>query len=139
MDLQGLPFARIFDLHEDRFEVMIDDGVRMNPAMVGRYHDFLRSNLHPPFSLLRNRINACSYDFDVREKLATIDEINAMAVVACDRVSAVATGTLASFPRTVEWNLAFFSNREDALAWRHTRQDAVRARSSSKDHTDVPG
>ena len=117
MDLHELPFAKIIILRDDIAEVMINDGVRMNEEMVEQYHDFLLSHLRAPFSLLINKINSYTYDFHAQEKLATLKEINAMAVVAYNRVTKITTETLASYPRDVKWNLEIFSNRDDALAW----------------------
>ena len=117
MDLHELPFAKIIILRDDIAEVMINDGVRMNEEMVEQYHEFLLSHLRAPFSLLINKINSYTYDFHAQEKLATLKEINAMAVVAYNRVTKLTTETLASYPRDVKWNLKIFSNRDDALAW----------------------
>ena len=117
MDLHELPFAKIIILREDIAEVMIDDGVRMNKEMVDQYHDFLLSHLRAPFSLLINKVNSYTYDFYAQETLATLKEINAMAVVAYNRVTRITTETLASYPRDVEWKLRIFSNRDEALAW----------------------
>ena len=74
-------------------------------------------HLRPPFSLLINKVNAYTYDFDAQEQLATLKEINAMAVVAYSKVTEIVTETLASYPRDVEWNLEIFSNRDEALEW----------------------
>jgi hypothetical protein len=126
MDLHELPFAKIIILRDDIAEVMIDDGVIMDLAMVEQYHDFLLSHLRAPFSLLVNKVNAYSYDFDAQEKLATLKEINAMAVVAYNRVTKIATENLASFPRGVKWNLRIFSDREEALAWLLSEQESIR-------------
>ena len=122
MDLFELPFAKIIILRDDLAEVMINDGIQMNMAMVEKYHSFLLSHLKPPFSLLINKINSYSYDFDAQEHLATLDEINAMAVVVYNRVSKITTETLASFPRDVKWNLKIFPDRDEALAWLLTQQ-----------------
>ncbi len=122
MDLHELPFAKIIILRDDIAEVMINDGVRMDTAMVEAYHDFLLSHLHAPFSLLINKINSYTYDFHAQEKLATLKEINAMAVVAYNRVTRITTETLASYPRDVKWNLEIFSNRDEALAWLISQQ-----------------
>ena len=117
MDLHELPFAKIIILRDDIAEVMINEGVELDANMVDQYHNFLLSHLHPPFSLLINKINSYTYDFQAQEKLATLSEINAMAVVAYNRITEITTQTLASYPREIEWNLKIFSNRDDALAW----------------------
>ena len=122
MDLYELPFAKIIILRDDIAEVMINEGVQMNLDMVEQYHDFLLSHLQAPFSLLINKVNAYSYDFDAQQKLATLKEIRAMAVVAYNRVSRIATETLAAYPREVKWNLKIFSDRQEALNWLKVQQ-----------------
>lgn len=117
MDSYELPFAKIIILRDDLAEVIVNEGVQMDLAMVHQYHDFLLSHLHPPFSLLINKVNAYTYDFDAQEQLATLKEINAIAVVAYSRVTEIVTETLASYPRDVQWNLEIFSNRDEALEW----------------------
>ena len=123
MDLHELPFAKIIILRDDIAEVMINDGVKMDIAMIEQYHDFLLSHLRTPFSILVNKINSYTYDFDAQEKLATLKEINAMAVVAYNPVTEITTEILASYPRNVKWNLRIFSNRDDALAWLLSQQE----------------
>ncbi len=117
MNLYELSYAKIIVLQDDIAEVIINDAVVMNAVMVEQYHEFLRSILTSPFSLLINKINAYTYDFDAQIQLATIGEINAMAVVAYSRITELATESLASYPRSKKWNLQIFMNRDDALAW----------------------
>jgi hypothetical protein len=117
MELHELPFAKIRILRNDIAEVVIDEGVEMDISMVEQYHDFLLTHLRSPFSLLINKINSYSYDFPAQEKLATLKEINAMAVVAYNLTTEVTTETLASYPRAIKWNLKIFPNRGDALSW----------------------
>ncbi len=117
MDLYELPYAKIIILHNNIAEVMINDEVKMDLEMVEHYHEFLLSHLRSPFSLLINKINSYTYDFDAQLKLATLKEINAMAVVAYNRITRITTESLASYPRSEKWNLKVFSNRDDALDW----------------------
>lgn len=125
MDLYKLPFAKIIILREDIAEVMINDGVEMDANMVEQYHAFLLSHLEAPFALLINKINAYSYDFPAQEILATLKEINAMAVVAYNRTTEITTEMLASYPRDVAWNLKIFSNRDEAMAWLLSEQSKI--------------
>ena len=122
MDLYELPFAKIILLEKDLAEVLIDDGIEMNAAMVDTYHDFLLTHLQAPFSLLINKVNAYTYDFEAQENLATLEQINAMAVVTYNRISAISTESLASMPRSMAWNLKIFSDRSEALAWLKSEQ-----------------
>ena len=122
MDLHELPYAKIIILRHDIAEVIIDDEVVMDEAMVEHYHNFLLSHLSPPFSLLINKVNSYTYNFSAQLKLATLVEINAMAVVAYNRITVMTTESLASYPRTEKWNLKIFSNRNDALLWLFSEQ-----------------
>ncbi len=117
MDLSELPYAKIIILHDNIAEVMINDEVKMDIEMVEHYHKYLLSHLRSPFSLLINKINSYTYDFDAQLKLATLKEINAMAVVAYNRTTRITTESLASYPRSKKWNLKVFSNRDEALDW----------------------
>jgi len=126
MDLHVLPFAKIIILQKDIAEVMINDGVEMDTKMVDQYHDFLLSHLHPPFSLLINKVNSYTYDFQAQIHLATLKEINAMAVIAYNRITKITTESLASYPRSEKWNLKVFSNRNEALSWLLAEQNQTR-------------
>ena len=117
MDLHELPFAKIIIIQDDIAEIMVNEGIEMNASMVEQYHEFLLSHLKPPFSLLVNKINSYTYDFDAQTKIGTIKEINVMAVVAYNRVTKIATETLAAYPRSEEWKLKIFSNRDAAIDW----------------------
>ena len=117
MQSHELSFAKIHILRNDLAEVIVHDGVEMDLEMVHEYHDFLLSNLQSPFSLLINKINSYSYDFEAQENLATLEEIRAMAVVAYNKVTLKTTEGLAEIPRPVEWNLRIFEDRSDALDW----------------------
>jgi len=123
MNLHELDFAKIIILREDIAEVIINSEVEMDMKMVNEYHAFLLAHLRAPFSLLINKVNSYSYDFTAQENLATLKEINVMAVVAYNRMTEITTESLASFPRQVEWNLKIFPNRDDALAWLISMQD----------------
>lgn len=125
MELHKLDFAKIIILREDIAEIIINEGVEMSVEMVEEYHNFLLSHLHAPFSLLVNKINAYTYDFDAQKQLGTLKEINVMAVVAYKLVTEISTETVAAFPREVKWNLKIFSNRDEALAWVEFEQHRV--------------
>ena len=125
MNLYELSYAKIIVLQDDIAEVIINDAVVMNAVMVEQYHEFLRSILTSPFSLLINKINSYTYDFDAQLDLGTIAEINAMAVVAYSRITELTTESLASYPRSKKWNLEIFMNRNDALDWLLLEQQKI--------------
>jgi len=126
MTIHGLGFGKIILLEDDLAEVIINQGIDLTEAMVDEYHDFLRSHLQAPFSLLINKINDYSYTFAAQEKLAAIPEIHAMAVVSYKQATQRVTQLLTTIPREVEWNLQMFPERDLALAWLHEAQAEVR-------------
>lgn len=117
MDMHELPFGKIIILREDIAEVFIDEDVEFNIEMVEQYHKFLLSHLKAPFSLLINKINTYTYDFEAQQKLATLEEINKMAVVTYNQITNITTKYLADIPREVKWNLKIFPDRQLALNW----------------------
>jgi len=123
MDTYQLSFAQITILSPDIAEVIVDDGIEMTLAMVTEYHNFLKAHLSAPFSLLINKINCYSYDFEAQINLGNIKEINAMAVVAYTKSAVLATRSLANGAlRKTAWNLEIFSDRQSALIWLENQQ-----------------
>lgn len=116
-----LSFASITILAPDLAEVIVDQGVEMTGVMVDEYHDFLRTHLNAPFSLLVNKLHDYSYDFTAQGRLAAIPEIDRMAVVAYKRTTENVTRLMTKIPRNHDWCLEIFSEREAALAWLQDR------------------
>lgn len=117
MSTHRLSFATITILADDLAEVVVDHGVDMTGSMVDEYHEFLRTHLSAPFSLLINKINNYSYDFTAQENLAAIPEIDRMAVVAYKPTTENVTRLMTTIPREYAWRLEIFSDRDAALAW----------------------
>lgn len=131
MNLYELPFAKIIILDENIAEVIINEAIVMDSHMVDEYHEFLLSHLNAPFSLLVNKVNSYTYDFSAQTKLANLEEINVMAVVAYNRITKITTESLASYPRNKQWNLKVFSNRRDALEWLLFEQNNLKTKEIS--------
>lgn len=125
MDLFELNFAKIKLLREDIAEVIINKGIEIDEAIVKEYHDFLIKHLRAPFSLLINKINPYSYTFVAQQKLGTIKEINAMAVVVYSHTSRFSTQSLASQTRSKKWDMRIFTEREIALEWLESKQGKI--------------
>jgi len=126
METHELSFAKINILQPDIAEVIVNEGVELNLAMVEEYHSFLLSHLQPPFSLLINKMHSYTYDFDAQQKLATLPEIHVMAVVAYNYITEKTTEVLASYPREQKWNLVIFSDRSEALDWLISKQEELK-------------
>mgnify|MGYP000339053195 CR=1 FL=1 len=75
-------------------EVIVDEGIEINEALVNEFHDFLLQKLAAPFSLLINRKNSYSYTFKAQMAIGKLDEIKAMAVVADTSGGYMSTETL---------------------------------------------
>jgi hypothetical protein len=126
MTTHNLTFAQIIILEPDLAEVIINHGVELNEDMVDEYHDFLRSHLQAPFSLLINKVNEYSYNFAAQKKLAVIPEIHCMAVVAYKQSTERVTSLLSIIPREQEWNIKIFPDRDSALNMLREAQSCVR-------------
>ena len=120
-----LSFATIIKLREDIAEVIINEGVEMDLDMVNQYHEYLLSHFDAPFSLLINKVNSYSYTFEAQMALATLKEINVMAVVVYSRAAKFSTEDLEARPRPIDWNMNIFSNRDEALTWLKLNQDTL--------------
>ena len=126
MELHVLKFAKIILLRHDIAEVVIDENIVMNLAMVNEYHSFLISHLSAPFSLLINKINEYSYEFQAQLAIGNLPQIHAMAVVTYTRKSEITTHLLTTTtPRKKEWNISLFSQRSLALEWLENEQDKI--------------
>lgn len=125
MESYHLPFAEVIIIRADIAEIIINEGIEMDISMVKKYHEFLLAHLLAPFSLLINKINSYTYTFDAQLELATLEEINAMAVVSYNNGTSTTTHYLSTLPRKVEWNLSQFTNRIEALRWLEDEQNSV--------------
>jgi len=112
-----LKMGRIIRLSDDIAEVIVDEGVVIDSDMVREYHTWIQENLNDPCMLLINKTHPYTYTFQAQKEIATLDQIQAMAVVVYNRISEVTTRDLASFPREHQWNIQIFDSRHDALLW----------------------
>lgn len=119
MSSYQLSFGEIILLEDNLAEVIVDNGVEMDIKMVNEYHDFLLNHLTAPFTLLINKRNSYSYTFEAQQNIANLPEIKAMAVIAYDQQSEVATQSLNEVHRKVNWNIKIFPQRDVALNWLH--------------------
>ena len=117
MTIHTLSFGQITILNPNLAEVIIDNYVEMDLAMVDEYHEFLLTHLEHPFNLLINKIHQYTYTFEAQLNLGTLPEINLMAVVAYNSVTENSTHSLISIPRAMPWNIQIFKERKTALDW----------------------
>ena len=112
-----LKMGRIIKLDDDLAEVIVDEAKIIDMEMVSEYHEWIQNNLSNPCMLLINKINPYTYTFEAQNEIASLDQIQAMAVVVYSHISEVTTRDLALFPREHEWYLHIFDSRHDALSW----------------------
>jgi len=116
MDLFDLSFGKINILREDIAEVVIDEGVEIDAAMVEEFHQFLISYFEKPYTVLLNNINPHSYSFEAIINWGNLPEMKAMAAVAYSNISNTISNVLASFQQP-DSNFQVFSNKTEALGW----------------------
>lgn len=117
MHTYTLPFGDITILQEHLAEVVIFEGIIMDEDIVDDYHNFLLSNLKPPFSLLINKKFAYSYTFGAQLKIGDLTQIDKMAVVAYSNLTEMATKSLMHLNVNKNWNIQIFQERDSALNW----------------------
>ena len=117
MSIHKLSFGEITILKPNLAEVIIDNDVVMDLEMVGEYHQFLLAHLEHPFNLLINKIHQYTYTFEAQQHLATLPQINSMAVVAYNSITENSTKCLFLIPRAIPWNIQVFKERKTALDW----------------------
>ena len=120
-----LSFAKIIIHDKSLAEVIINDNVEMDKDMVDDYHAFLKSHLKAPFSLLINKLNRYSYTFEAQQKIATIPEIDRMAVVVYRQATRTSTDSLISIPRKQLWEVKVFSDYDDAMSWLVLKKEPI--------------
>jgi len=112
-----LPFAKINILQDDIAEVIANADIEVNVLMVDELHHFLISKLKSPFSILVNRCNQYTFDFDAQLKVGDIEQIHAVAAVTYTKTSTLVAKGMVDMPRSSTRITQFFSVRDEALKW----------------------
>ena len=112
-----LSFGQITILQEDIAEVIVNNGVEMNLEKVGEYHEFLIAEMRHPFSLLINILNSYTYTLEAQQYIGSLSQINAIAVIAYDKLTEDIFKTIIKVPKEIPWKIMIFSEREAALKW----------------------
>ena len=112
-----LSFCEITLLQGDIAEVVVNEGEELNIEKVAEYHEFLIKEMRHPFSLLINILNSYTYNFEAQQFIGSLSQINAIAVVAYDKISKDIINTVIKVPKEIPWNIKIFKEREAALKW----------------------
>ncbi|MDD7886514.1 hypothetical protein [Flavivirga sp. 57AJ16] len=112
-----LSFGTITIINYKLAEVVVDDGIEMDEAMVNQYQFFLLNNLEAPFSLLVNKKHSYSYTFPAQRKITHLDGIKAVAIVIGTSSALMSTKALLGVNGNSYKALKLFQDREEALTW----------------------
>ena len=102
---------------ENIAEVIVNPGIEMDQSMVDSFHAFLLTHMEVPFSILVNKINSYSYDFNAQTKLFTLEQIDNIAVVCYNSSSLSTTKYITEMPKERSWSSQIFTDRDSALNW----------------------
>ena len=115
-------FGKIIILQDDIAEVIVNEGIVFNIEMVAEYHEFILNKMKHPCSLLINKVNSYAYTLEAQQHLATLSQINSMAVVSYNVASETTTKSLVAMAREKPWELKIFKSRDLAFNWLELKQ-----------------
>jgi hypothetical protein len=115
MDIQRISFASIKTISGNISEIIVDDGIEIDDAMVDELHDLLIKKYSGDFGLLVNIINSYAYTFAAQQRCATLDHLKVLAFVVYKRSTEVATAPIISRHRKRGKKVDLFYSYDDAL------------------------
>lgn len=127
MKSYNLPFAEVSIIRPDIVEIVVDEGIEIDDSMVKELHNFFKSQLSKPFSVLVNKTHQYAYTFSAQRKITTLEDMHAVAVVTNTKISRISTETMITgIPKKNKFNIRMFADREVALIWLVAQQDLVK-------------
>ncbi len=117
MELYELSFCNVEVLRSDIAEVSVFEGVDVDLKMVEEIHQCFLSIFAHSFSLLINKSNSYSTQFDALVHFGTLQSIDKIAVFAPNKLAKLSADFSADIPSSAELNIQVFIDRNDALAW----------------------
>ncbi|BFM14773.1 hypothetical protein R50073_09560 [Maricurvus nonylphenolicus] len=123
MNSHRFTYGELIIQQDDIVEVIADDGIEIDLAMIGEFHEFLINNMQAPFALLINKRNSYSFTLEAQKYLYALEQINAVAVVAHNKASEDTAQALLDYPGNPDFEGKVFDNREDALNWLKNKQN----------------
>lgn len=117
MEFHELSFGKVALLQSDVAEVMVDEGVEVDIAMVDEIHRCFLSLFDDSFSLLINKSNSYSTQFDALIHFGTLSSIDKIAIFAPNKMAKLSADFSADMPTSADLNIQVFTNRDDAFAW----------------------
>ncbi len=123
----SLPYGSVILHRDDIAEVIIAEGADIHAELLKQGQAFLATHLSPPFSIVINKENSYSYDYNAVGAIDTMSDLHALAIIAYTPQSRVIVNTLLQHPRAQSLNASIFTNRDEAIAWVTQQQDQLNA------------
>ena len=98
MNIHELSFAKAIVINSQLAEIIVDEGIEMDLAMITEYHNWISKNCSDPCIVLINKINSYTYSFDAQLVLGSLEQIKATAVLAIRDSAITTTEYLRTFP-----------------------------------------
>lgn len=112
-----MTFGTIIKHDSNLAEIVVGEGVEMDLVQVKEYHNCLLSNLKAPFYVLVNRKYSYTYTFEAQKEIMSFDKIKKLAVLLVTHSALMSTETLLNLNENINWEIASFRLKDDALAW----------------------
>lgn len=116
-DVYKVSFGKIKKLPHNIGEIIADEGVDINIAMVNEVHQALTEIFSHSFSLLINKTNAYSTQLDALILFGELKTIDKIAIYAPNPLAKLSADFSATIPSSAKLAIEVFTDRNDALAW----------------------
>lgn len=119
MDVRRFSFGNLIILSDQLGEVIVDEGVDVDVAMVEEIHQVFLSSFPGKFSLLINKTNSYSSQLEALIKFGELKAINKIAVFAPNKMAKLSADFSATIPSSKKLNIEVFTDRAQAMSWLH--------------------
>ena len=109
--------GQIIKLADDLAEVIVSEGMEVTAEMVDECGDLLEQHFRCPCRVLVNRKNSYHYNFDAQQRLADLESVSNVAILAYNRAGEITAKIVRLFPGKGTWRVNFFYDRGSALEW----------------------
>lgn len=113
-----LPFGKVNIIQNNIAEAIIDDSVVINLEKLTLFHKALLAHFkNQRFSLLVNKVNSYTYEFEAQRNVGKLKEIDKTAIVAYSQNAKLASIIIMGINKDKDWNVKMFVDRQDAMDW----------------------
>ena len=112
-----LSFCEFIPHSSNVTEVIIDEGIEVNEAMVDEYHAWLDAHHKDDFAVLINKKNHYTYTFNAQLRLGKIEKMKVAAFLVKDKAAETAVKSLMGIKQRRQMPNHIFYDRAEALSW----------------------